>query len=147
MPKKIAFLVFYHKYNKFSFNALVGALETNEIINYIDIYFISTKEELLNTIITTMDNYLQVVVGISFFTTQLWEIKNIIFKAKKISKNNVIFIAGGPHPTGDPLGTLNMGFDIVFIGESEESLIDFFQKLHSNRDYTNIKGTALLDDE
>ena len=86
-------------------------------------------------------------MGISFFTTQLWEIKNIIFKAKKISKNNVIFIAGGPHPTGDPLGTLNMGFDIVFIGESEESLIEYFQKIHSNRKYTDIKGIALFDDE
>lgn len=147
MPKKIAFLVFYHKYNKFSFNALVGALETNEIINHIDIYFISTKDELLNTIITTMDNYLQVVVGISFFTTQLWEIKNIIFKAKKISKNNVIFIAGGSHPSGDPLGTLNMGFDIVFIGESEESLIEYFHKIHSNEKYNEIKGIASFDDE
>ena len=147
MPNSIAFIVYYHKYNKFSFNALIGALETSEIFKKIDIYFISTNEELLNTIITTMDNYLEVVVGISFFTTQLWEIKNIIFKAKKISKNNVIFIAGGPHPTGDPLGTLNMGFDIVFIGESEESLIEYFHKLHSNRKYTDIKGIALFDDE
>ena len=147
MPEKIAFIVFYHKNNKFSFNALIGALETNDIDNYIDIFFILNKEELLNIIKTTIDNYLKVVVGISFFTTQLWEIKNLIFKEKKKFSNNVLFIAGGPHPTGDPLGTLNMGFDVVFIGESEESLIEFFQKLHSNSDYANIKGIALLDDE
>lgn len=147
MPKKIAFIVFYHKNNKFSFNALIGALETNDIYNNIDIYFIPNKESLWNIIKTTIDNYSKVVVGFSFFTTQLWEIENIISEAKKISKNNVLFIAGGPHPTGDPLGTLNIGFDVVFIGESEESLIEFFQKLHSDRDYGNIKGTALLDDE
>ncbi len=147
MPDKIAFIVFYHKHNKFSFNALIGALETDDISNNIDIFFIPNKEELLNIIKTTVDNYLKVVVGFSFFTTQLWEIKNLIFKAKKKFSNKVLFIAGGPHPTGDPLGTLNMGFDLVFLGESEESLIEFFQKLHSNRDYANIKGTALLDDE
>jgi len=147
LPKNIAFIVYYHKDNKFSFNALIGALETNEVVKHIDIYFISKKEELFNTILTTMDNYSNVVVGISFFTTQLWEIKNIIFKAKKFSNKNVLFIAGGPHPTGDPLGTLNMGFDVVFIGESEDSLIEFFQKIHSNRNYANIKGIALLDDE
>ena len=147
MPKKIAFLVFYHKYNKFSFNALVGALETNEIINHIDIYFISNKEDLFPHLEGLIEKYEKVVLGISFFTTQLWEIYGLIKTIRKKFGRKILCIAGGAHATGDPKSTLNMGFDIVFIGESEESLIEYFHKIHSNRVYANIKGTALLDDE
>jgi B12-binding domain/radical SAM domain protein len=39
-----------------------------------------------------------------------------------------IFIAGGPHATGDPEGTLALGFDFVFAGEAEETFPAFLHR-------------------
>jgi len=146
LQKKIAFVVYYNKKNKYSFNALIGALETDEIIDDIDIYFIKEKDILINNLKNILQKYKKVVLGTSFFTTQLWDVYELIMTLKKKYQQKAIFIAGGPHPTGDPLGTLRMGFDIAFIGEGEESLIEFFQKIKDYEDFRNIKGIAYLDD-
>ncbi|MFX1392604.1 MAG: TIGR04013 family B12-binding domain/radical SAM domain-containing protein [Promethearchaeota archaeon] len=146
MRKKIAFVVYYYKKNKYSFNALIGALESDDIIDDIDIYFIKEKEFLINKLKNILRKYEKVVLGISFFTTQLWDVYELIKTLKKKFEQKAIFIAGGPHPTGDPLGTLRMGFDIAFIGEGEESLIEFFAKIKNYEDFRDIKGIAYLDD-
>jgi B12-binding domain/radical SAM domain protein len=38
------------------------------------------------------------------------------------------FMAGGSHATGDPEGTLALGFDFVFAGEAEETFPDFLRR-------------------
>lgn len=38
-----------------------------------------------------------------------------------------LLIAGGAHATADPLGTLALGFDAVFVGEAELTLIGFLR--------------------
>ena len=146
LQKELAFVVYYHKDNKYSFNALIGALETDTIIEKIDIYLISDKEKIITDLKEIFQIYKKIVIGISFFTTQLWDVFELIKILKKKYENKTVFIAGGPHPTGDPLGTLRIGFDIVFIGEGEETLIEFFQKMIKNGNYKNTKGIAYLDD-
>ncbi|MFW9898860.1 MAG: TIGR04013 family B12-binding domain/radical SAM domain-containing protein [Candidatus Thorarchaeota archaeon] len=147
MQKNIAFVVYYHKNNKYSFNALIGALESYENIHEIDIFFIKTKENLIAIFRDLIRKYDIVILGVSFFTTQLWEINGLINTLIKKYSKNLIYLAGGPHPTGDPLGTLKIGFDVVFIGEGEETLIDFFQKIRNNEDYKDIKGIAYMNDD
>ena len=129
MQKNIAFVVYYHKNNKYSFNALIGALESDDIIYDIDIFFIKTKESLITILRDLIRKYEKVILGVSFLTTQLWEINGLIKTLIKKYKKNLIYLAGGPHPTGDALGTLKIGFDVVFIGEGEETLIEFFKKI------------------
>ncbi|MBI4734154.1 MAG: TIGR04013 family B12-binding domain/radical SAM domain-containing protein, partial [Rubrobacteridae bacterium] len=62
-----------------------------------------------------------------------------------------LLVAGGPHPSGDPFGTLKMGFDIVVIGEAEETFPEL-AVLFSKRDadvgqifteFEHIKGIAI----
>lgn len=147
MQKEIAFIIYYHKDNKYSFNALIGALETDEIIDKIEIYYIKDKDILINNVKNLLLNYKNVIIGISFFTTQLWDVYGLIKILKKEYQSKTILIAGGPHPTGDPLGTLRMGFDIAFIGEGEETLIEFFHKIKNNENFRKINGIAYLDDK
>ncbi|MBI4863040.1 MAG: TIGR04013 family B12-binding domain/radical SAM domain-containing protein, partial [Candidatus Riflebacteria bacterium] len=47
-------------------------------------------------------------------------------------------IAGGAHPSGDPEGTLAMGFDHAFVGEAEITLPSFLAALASGREYPAI---------
>jgi len=142
--KSIAFLIYYHKNNKYSFNALLGALEVDNISNRLDIFYIKNEKDLLNQLDYLVKRFKVIVLGFSFFTTQLWAISKLV---KTINQRftNIIKIAGGSHPTGDPKGTLKLGFDIVFIGEAEETIIEFFNKLIKQQNYKSIKGIAFLN--
>ncbi|TFG30464.1 MAG: TIGR04013 family B12-binding domain/radical SAM domain-containing protein [Promethearchaeota archaeon] len=146
MRKKIAFIVYYTSSNRYSFNALVGALETEKTLSDIEIFFINTKESLFDALYHYIQKYEYIVLAISFFTTQLWEIQGLMSSIKKKFGKRIFYIAGGPHPSGDPKGTLELGFDIIFIGEGEESLIEFLQNLKNGQDFRNIKGIAFLDE-
>ena len=69
MSKKTAFIVYYTNANKYSFNALTGALETERNFNDLGIYFMRNKEELLNSLTEFIEKYEKIILGISFFTT------------------------------------------------------------------------------
>ncbi|SEG02698.1 B12-binding domain/radical SAM domain protein, MJ_1487 family [Caloramator fervidus] len=142
---KTAFVVYYNKLNRNSLNALSAALCSDEITRDIPIYFFKKEEDFKN-LYEVKQNYDITVVGISFFTTQIWDVKDLMEKIKKEHKD-VLTIAGGPHPTGDVEGTLKLGFDIVFVGEAEDSIVEFFRCIKLNEDYHKIKGIAYLKDD
>ncbi len=144
LRKKVAFVVFYQKQNIYSFNALIAAIETEHKLDDIEIYFIRGNENLYDDLEVINDSHETTVLGISFFTTQLWEISDLVKSLREKYKNKVLFIAGGPHPTGDPEGTLNMGFDLVVRGEGEETLIDILINVKNNKNLNEVKGIAYL---
>ncbi|MFX1426169.1 MAG: TIGR04013 family B12-binding domain/radical SAM domain-containing protein [Promethearchaeota archaeon] len=145
--KKSAFVIYYHRHNFYSLNAIAGALETNDIFEKLDFYFISSKDELIKTIQNVNKIYNRVVVAISFTTVQIFEIIDIMGRLKHKFKKKCVFIAGGSHPTGDPLGTLKMGFDIVVVGEGEQTIIDFMNNLLTDGNISNVKGIAYFNED
>lgn len=120
MKTDMALVLYYNKQNKYSFNALVGAIEAEECFEDLKIYFIRRENELITELLNIIKKHEKVVVGISFFTTQLWDTYRIIRKLREKYGYKLLYIAGGPHPTGDPLGTLKVGFDLVVRGEEEK---------------------------
>ena len=147
MIEKIAFVIYYLKQNKYSFNALVGALETQPYYKQIDTFFFTNNEDLVSGLNKIINNYEQIVVGISFFTTQLWDIHGLMKLLREKYKKEILIITGGPHPTGDPKGTLKLGCDLVVVGEGEDTLIELFQRLIKKEDYHNIMGIAYYNAE
>ena len=145
--EKIAFVVYYQKKNIYSFNALIGALETVEELDDIRYYFIRGSENLYNKLESICENHQKVVVAISFFTTQLWEISDLLKLLRVKYGKSVIFIAGGPHPTGDPEGTLKMGFNIVVVGEGEETLIEILFNIKNEKNFDEIRGIAYFNND
>jgi len=69
--KDTALVVYYYKNNIYSINALIGALETDEYFDNINIYFINKKDKLITGLKNIIKTHKLVIVGISFFTTQL----------------------------------------------------------------------------
>ena len=57
MLKELAFLIYYHKDNRHSFNALVGAIETESELNDIDIYFFENDGELIQQLDELKEKY------------------------------------------------------------------------------------------
>jgi B12-binding domain/radical SAM domain protein len=144
----IALVLYYTTHNRYSFNALIGAIETVDDILNNDVYFLSTEDRILTDIKDIINKYDKVVVLMSFFTSQVYHIYKIITALReryKSYEDRLIYIAGGAHPTGVPEQCLRMGFDIVVIGEGEETLIDILYNIQYDRDYTSIKGIRFID--
>lgn len=72
------------------------------------------------------------VICYSFMTPDLGEIVDEIKEIRDLFKNRFIIIAGGPHPTADPQGCIDIGFDAIIAGEAENTLPGFLEKLYSN---------------
>jgi len=147
MKKKTSLILYYDRPNKYSFNALVGALETDDYFEDINVFFPRKEDELISEIEQATNSYEKLIIGISFHTTQIWDENKIIRNLRKKFGNEPIYIAGGSHPTGDPEGTLKMGFDMVVRGEGEETFIELLKAIDSDGDYANIKGISYFDNE
>ena len=55
----------------------------------------------------------------------------------------MLWIAGGPHPTADPEGTLRIGFDAVVLGEGEATLPDLLKTIAAGGDLAGVRGLAI----
>jgi B12-binding domain/radical SAM domain protein len=60
------------------------------------------------------------------------------------SGGTVLHVAGGPHPTADPTGTLTAGFDLAAVGEGEETLVALLSRLAEGSPPTGA-GLAWLE--
>jgi B12-binding domain/radical SAM domain protein len=139
-------LFFYLKrLNKFSFNALLGAVESLPFFDELRIELPAESGRLRELVREATSQQGITLVCCSFFTTQLWEIAALIRQLRPAAEGKVLFVAGGPHPSGDPLGTLRLGFDLVIRGEGEETFRELLQRLHAGEDYRSIRGLAYLD--
>lgn len=144
---QIAAVVCLTNQNKYSFNALLGALETTGLVDDIDIYFYKIREENIEILKEYINNHKKVILMFSFFTTQIWEVYSDLNRLKDKYGNNLLYLAGGPHPTGMPRETLDMGFDYVLIGEGEKTINDFFRELVIGGNIENVEGVAFIDEK
>jgi B12-binding domain/radical SAM domain protein len=119
MPCQKKLLVFRRTpANRFSFPVLLNAFEKQGLEKHFDIEVIDSLRNLRHDCGTGS------ILAFSFMTAHLPEVLGEIRAVRKLNKNMTL-IAGGPHSTGDPDGTLAMGFDFAFVGESEDSFPEF----------------------
>ena len=80
------------------------------------------------------------IIGISALTAESLGMFRVAKIAKKY-KNDCLVIAGGPHPSGDPKGTLNdNNIDLVVCGEGEQALLNILQAYEHGTEYALIKN-------
>lgn len=142
-----ALIFYYLKENRTSYNALAGALEKDPDIKQVDIHFLSREEELLKNIRDIARRHRKTIIGISFTTPQIRHIKDLVNRLKKKTDNKTIFLAGGPHPTGAPHATLQIGFDVVIEGEGEETLQELLHRIKNDQDYRDMKGLSYVGND
>jgi len=143
---QVAIIFYYHKKNKYSFNALAASIENEKEFNDAAIFFPENEKELIDDLNEAIKNYKTIIVGISFTTPQLLEIKNLINEIRKEFNQSIKLIAGGAHPSACPEDTLRMGFDVVVIGEGEEVIKHLLISIINNKDLREVKGIAFLED-
>ncbi|MEM4905981.1 MAG: cobalamin-dependent protein, partial [Sulfolobales archaeon] len=146
--KKYCLVIPYAEDNKYSIHVLIAAIEANKID--IDIYLTRMGDfnKVVNFLLTSYD---KVIVGISLMTTQLPEMLPFLESLKELKDSlngRLLLVGGGPHVSGDPLGSLKrLGFDFVFIGEAEKSFTEFLSKLLEGLDFKDVKGIAYIEDD
>ena len=121
--------------NYYSIVSLISAIDSRNL--GVDIYIENSLEEV--------SKYPKdVVVAYSFMSFDFEWVKK---EAKILKERGYTLIAGGPHPTADPEGVLNMGFDYVFTGDGEENIIKFIEGYppNSGRIYDGIKNRISLN--
>ena len=137
------------KKNFYSLTSLIATIDQETELHNLDL--VISKNLTPIQIKLYLKKYDKIIIASSFRTNQLNDIykkmKFIYSSLKSEDLKRIIFIAGGSHPTGDPLTTLKLGFDFAFIGEAEFSLIDFLRRFIENEDIQTTHGIAFLEEE
>ncbi len=145
MRNDIALILYYTRNNKYSLNSILAAIEHNNVP--VDVYVVWNNDPILELAHRLRNLYRKVIIGLSFFTTQLPEIISFVKLVKRYLPD-IMVVGGGPHVTGDPAGSLlRIGFDYIFYGEAEESICDFLCTLSEGGDVKNICGIGYVDDD
>jgi B12-binding domain/radical SAM domain protein len=135
---------FYHRLNRHGLNALAGAAEAEPSLAGIRMAFPATEPALLTELERIASAGRRALVAFSFMTQQFEEFSRLARGVRKKHAHGVLLVAGGPHPTGDPEGTLKAGFHAVAIGEGEETFVQIAQKFMRDESLDAIKGIACL---
>ena len=139
----------FSKKNFYSLTPLISTIDNDENLKDLDVILV---EELdIRVIKKELKKYEEIIIGTSFRTAQLPDIyermKFIYSNLKTSDLEKITFIAGGSHPSGDPLSTLKIGFDAAFIGEAESSLSSFLDAFLQQKDLLSTPGIAYLNDK
>ena len=153
-PVAVAFLS--SDVNRFSINALTGAIEQDPDLKQVLLSFPHPRSVLecqveVERLAQEVGSPGAVVVAFSFMSSALLSTARLLQQLQTglaALRHQVLFVAGGPHASGDAAGTLAMGFDLAFIGEGERSFSAFLCRLAGGRrDFRDIGGLAYLADE
>lgn len=145
MKHKTALVFYYTDTNRYSYNALMGSLETDEYFNDLEIFCIKDSTELIKKLDSITNTFEVTILGISFFTIQKDTIAQFLNYIKSKYDSNIIYVAGGPHPTAKPKETLQLGFNFVVYSEGEESFKSLLKTIDSGSSPFQVKGVAFFD--
>ncbi|HON58669.1 MAG TPA: TIGR04013 family B12-binding domain/radical SAM domain-containing protein [Smithella sp.] len=146
MKSENALVFLYTAQNKYSYNALAGALETDAFFEAVEIYFPDNEKTLVEKLPDIVKKHNMVVLAISFMTPQLWKIASLVRKLRGQYGKHITLIAGGSHPSGDVGETLRMGFDVVARGEGEALIVDLLKQLYTDGTLQDVPGIAFVQD-
>lgn len=104
--------------NRLTLPVLFHVLEAGRWERHFDLCLADSYDDLKASIPGTG----AAVAAYSFMTSNLPSVFSEIRNLRAAGNDSLILIAGGPHPTGDPEGTRNLGFDLISAGEGETTL-------------------------
>jgi len=138
-----ALVLKYNKWNKYSFAALVGALELDERL--LSLPIISLDEGDYKQLTQLSTRYDHLLICYSFMSPRLPIIKADIQQLKTLNPvSHMTLIAGGPHSSANPRQTLNLGFDVAVIGEGEPVFPELVHRLLHDASLSNLPNIAYL---
>ncbi len=129
--RRFAIVFMYDRSVKYSVNSLLACLEKRGLHRLLDVFLLedSSGEEVVERVRWLEGLYDRVVVAFSLRTMSLPRAMEIVSRVRRACGERIVLLAGGPHASGDPLGTLELGFNIVFTGEGEKGFTELLEHL------------------
>lgn len=140
-------LFYYHKLNRYSFNALAGALDCDADLAEIPIGLPKTEDELMAAVAASAASCESTIVAFSIMTSQSGETRRLIGLFRSMYGSNVKILAGGPHVVANPRAILRQGADFAFQGEAEETFPHVLKRVLEGKDPESISGVAFRVDD
>ncbi len=147
MERRPALVFLHHRDNRYSFHALAGALEGDPFTRSLPRSFPVTLRAFAAELSRLARDHRAVLAGISFATPRAERTRRVVAALRRHLPGNVLFLAGGPHPTGDPVGTIRVGFDLAVVGEGEETLPELARALSEGRPLGEVSGLAIRGED
>ncbi len=110
--------------NRYSLAYVVPIIESYVISRKFVNYEV-VKDNFVKNVRDFCEKYDKVIVMYSLMTPQIFDLINEFRELRDLKKRykNIVMIAGGPHASGDPVGTIRrLGFDIAVLREGELSI-------------------------
>jgi B12-binding domain/radical SAM domain protein len=141
-----ALVLHYRKAGRYGLNVLLGAVEQDRRTGGLPASPAFGLDEAIVAARAALAAGRRPVVGWSFMTAGLAEVTAELaaFRAA-VPDPRVLHVAGGPHPSADPAGTLSAGFDLAARGEGERTLPDLLVAVAEGRDPRAVAGLAWLE--
>ena len=87
------------------------------------------------------------VIGFTCLFSHCWPLVTEMAKAARAAFPDALLVAGGEHPTADPaLVFASAPFDVVVMGEGEETLLELVECVKGHRDWHGVHGVAYIAD-
>ncbi len=136
----------YRRTARHALNVLLGAVETNPATTDVPAVVATSPEGVIEAARTASTEGRRPVVAWSFYTASFDEVTAELARVRAaVPDPRVLHVAGGPHASADPAGTLAAGFDLVAIGEGEETLPALLARVAVGEDPRGGPGLAWLD--
>jgi B12-binding domain/radical SAM domain protein len=141
-------------WNKNSLAVLSGALEESALAPRVRVLFVKPRQQagafeadgVLGAPGRRPDGPL--VLAASFHTSDVIataeNTAHLLARARATGVEPLL-VAGGTHPSGDPAGTLGLGFDVVVQGEGEEALPALLERAADGRPWDDVPGLWWLE--
>jgi B12-binding domain/radical SAM domain protein len=142
LPGRLPLIFYYHRYNRYSFNALAGALDNNPETAEWPIHLAKTTEEVKTAAAEFLSCHERVLVAFSILTMQFEEIGFLVKELRSDYGSRVTLMAGGPHPTANVLDALQAGIDLVCRGEAEVAFPAAITRLAAGQDCRGVGGIS-----
>jgi len=85
------------------------------------------------------------IVGFTCLYSHCWPLVVDLAVAARERLPDAVFVLGGEHPTAMPRESLASGpFDVVVLGEGEETFLELAQRILGGKSWRSVPGTAVL---
>lgn len=141
-----ALVLHYRKTSRYGLNALLGAVERDDRTSALPATVAFGLAAAVAAARAACAAGRRPVVAWSFLTASLAEVTGELaaFRAA-LPDARVLHVAGGPHPSADPAGTLAAGFDLAARGEGERTLPELLVAVGAGEDPRRVPGLAWLE--
>jgi B12-binding domain/radical SAM domain protein len=135
-------VVHHAKSGVHALNVLTAALRADVRTASVEIVFAKNAEEIRATLAAHEGR--PILVAWSFYSTDVDAIAQAFGEVKRDAPE-ALHVAGGVHATAEPEATLQIGFDLVALGEGERTVVELVVAIAERRDPLEVRGLARLE--